>query len=103
MFYVESGVEPWAASSSQSPDPARLAAAKRDLEERGLHVLTIEEVTIVVPSPCPANPCANGRALRVMIPATDEGLASARCFVDHVDTSTPPAARRTDCAPLHRS
>jgi hypothetical protein len=103
LFYVESvAVEPWSATAPGGSAGDKLTQARSDLAGRGLMVVDIEHVVISGSSNCNDPGCPNGYALRITIRPSDDGLAVARCFVSRVDAASPPAAQRTDCAPLYK-
>jgi hypothetical protein len=94
MYYKETpGVEPWAADASGSAPADWMRSAHEDLAGRGLLVAALERVPI---------PNVPGRyALKAGV--AHRTAALARCFVEDVADTTPAAATRTDCAPLHKA
>jgi hypothetical protein len=103
LFYIESvAVEPWSATAPGASAADKLTQAKSDLAGRGLMVVAIEHVAIVGSLTCNDPGCPNGYALQITIRPSDDGLALARCFVRRADAASPPAAQRTDCAPLYK-
>lgn len=94
MYYRETpGVEPWAADASGAGPSDWMRRALEDISGRGLELGVIGRV------PVPNSP--GSYAVQVSVRPKDEAAASARCFVETLSDPRPPAAERSDCAPLH--
>ena len=104
MYYKESRAEPWSATPDGTLPTGWQALASQAIAAAGLHPVSLDQIRTLPAdtATCQSALCPNFHALRLVLPVGERQAGLDRCLVTDPQDPTPPAVRRTDCAPLFK-